>query len=206
MKKVLLMAAALGLTTACGLFETEKRGKKSEENEPDIAGNWTSNCIKSPGLGVPMARAEYSFNAIGDFDKTENFYAGETCDSPIVTGIVSGTYDAKGKHPDNDDVKMINLTVDEVFVTANTDEGVETLNRIKFCGKDNWEVGEDVEVTGEDCGPYSFNKGDVVYDVYDVKEEDKLYFGKSLALTEEEEDPAERPKDINTNVVFIQED
>lgn len=200
MKFAILITLSLFFVTGCGIFDTKDKGKKIQQNDSEIAGKWQSNCVGAETLELTHTQREYNFNAIGDFDKTERFYANKSCSNPGFTYQISGTYAALGSHHDNNEIKQVNFTVDKAVVTVNSKGAVDLLNDASLCGKSDWAVGSETDITGKNCAGFSVKKGDVVFDVYDLQD-GNLYFGQKFFFLSSD-DADSRPDSISEDVVF----
>ena len=204
MLKRILLSTTL-LVSSCGIINTAEKGKKSEENAPELAGDWKSACVANSALKLSHTQRDFNFNAIGDFDKTESFFKDDLCDESFVTYQVMGTYDEKGENPENADIQMINFTVNEANLTADTGGAVTILNGLKFCGISDWKMGEERNITSQDCTGFKVNKGDVIFESYKLEDNNSdLYLGQKFVFLAKD-NSNERPKDVNKNAGFTRE-
>jgi hypothetical protein len=205
LKQITAVFGAAILTASCGILDTDDKGKKAEENAPALAGTWETECVENSALELSRSKREYSFNAVGDFDKTESYYAADDCGNADVVYTVKGTYDDKGNSPDNQDVTMINFTINEALVTVNSDTAIDAMNAVKLCGISDWAVGKETDVTGKDCMGSKVNKGDVIFEVYKLEDDNSdLYFGQNFVFLTET-NASERPTDVNRDVLFTRQ-
>lgn len=186
------------LASACG--DDNNDGQTIENIPTQLAGSYKTDCTANSVLGLSSTNRRISFSSVGDFDKTETYYAGSACaDAPALTYKVSGTVQEQGKLPANTELDMLNFAVSSASIIPGTEALVTTLNTTKFCGKTDWALNSEVSIDSLDCSGFSIKKGDVIQDVYDDRD-GTLYFGKAFALLLNE--TATRPTEIDEDIPY----
>lgn len=202
-KRIALACVALPLfMAACGKSKdkTTKSGAAIQETPADLRGAWVSPCLSSVMPGLEGVQREYIFNAIGDFDKIERYYSDSKCQTIAATYKTIGSVEAKGALTEDKAVQSINLTVNDAFLTMNTDNAVKTFNALKLCGRDNWAVNQNDSVINTNCGGALVKKGDVIFDVYS-KSNENLFFGKTFLFLVKDSGDA-RPTTVNKETPY----
>ncbi len=227
MKRVVLSmvgVAALVSVTSCNLFKGSGE-KKAEEpaatteqaptTEPSavataaassvadtstLANAWQSSCTPAAVLQLSSSRRTVAMTSEGKFEKTEQFFA-EGCDKPhALTYKTSGTYATMGQHPSNPSLQNIDFTVDVASISVASPATVEMMNSQGFCGITDWAVDHETEVTGKTCGSFTVQKGEVVMDVVEVKE-NNIYFGHQFSFMSAE-DVKTRPEAVSVDAPY----
>lgn len=201
-KNVMTLAAICGTfaLAGCGAFETKGKGKKSDQTDYELAGTWTSACLKLDLLGLSRSSETYKFSALGDFDKTTTVFLDDGCQQPALDETVSGTADSLGADATVQDAKDINFTVTKATLTPRSDKAVQLLNDASYCGLTGWEKDKAVDVLGKDCAGEDWQNGEVIYDVY-KRDGDQLRFGASMIFFDKT-DAGERPTKLEDERVF----
>lgn len=169
----------------------------------DMRGEWTSECHDSDLLDL-SERVTYLFTG-NEFEKRYRFYNDENCNdsSRAVELSYYGTYEVVDAKANNEpDAKGLNLEYTRVVALASNQAGQEVLNAANFCGKSDWPVGEEQEITrssGETKCPVREVPA-TVHEVY-VIQDDRLYFGKTDWFSDQES-AGERPQEINKEEAF----
>lgn len=175
-------------------------GQTIEEIPNQLAGTYKTDCTANGVLDLSSTNRTLEFSSVGDFDKQEVYYAGDSCaDAPALTYKVKGTVQAKGALPENAELDMLNFSVNTALLTPGTQAIVTTLNATNFCGKKDWAVGLEVSIDSLDCDGFTIKKGDVISDVYDDKD-GTLYFGKTFALLLNQ--TGDRPTEVDLDVPY----
>ncbi len=202
-KKVL--AGIMGLSfmfVGCGKAK-EKVGE-ALDRDVDIVGTWrTDNTEVGLVDALPNAERSFDFGATGNFSRVEKFCDDDKCSNG--EGFVyelEGSYETKGESKENNEVKVINFTVDHAYITVKNELAVDAFAAIELCGIKNWEenLNKKVEITDKSCAGFNVKKGDVVVDVYDVSDK-KLFLGKALSFSLRD-DSDDRPTDVDRDLVY----
>jgi len=182
--------------------DTTEIGQNIQATPDELRGTWKSDCVGSDVLNLPATQREYVFNAIGDFDRVERFYSDSGCQNLVATYKVIGTVEAKGHNPESSDpeVNMVNFTVNNAMLTVNSDTIIDALNTMKLCGKADWALNQETEVTNADCEGSRIGKGSVQFDSYDVRD-GQLYLGQKFLFLSKD-DASARPKELDTSTPF----
>ncbi len=201
---VLVSLALMSLATvSCNKDDnTTETGQKLNATPGELQGKWQSTCFPSNALEATYTQREYIFSAVGDFDKYERFFKDEGCTQQIGEYKVIGTVEAKGKASDAQDpeAEQLNLTVNNALFTVVDGNSVSLFNGLKLCGKSDWKGSEEVKVLDLNCLGSTVRKGDVIFDIYDVKD-GQLYLGQSsLFLTQDSANT--RPTALDAEVPF----
>lgn len=194
---------ALGLFGyACGDSSDDKNDGQTVENIPNqLAGDYKTACTaNSDLLGLGSSTRELSFSSVGDFDKKEVYFSGESCsEAPGLTYRVVGTVSNQGKLPENPELDLINFTIAEAYLTPGTQTLVDTMNNTSFCGKKDWALNTEASIASLNCNDFTIKKGDVVQDVYDDRD-GTLYFGKKFALLLKQ--TGDRPTEVDLDLPY----
>lgn len=180
--------------------KTSETGKKLENTPADLRGTWQSACLGTTTLNMVSSQRVYVFNAIGDFDRLERYFSDANCQNLVATYKVIGTVEVKGSNPDKPDVDMINFTVNEAYMTVKSESVLEQLNAMKFCGRSDWRLNEDVHVTNAECEGSKVQKGGVQFDSYDIRD-GQLYLGQKLMFLGKD-NASDRPTELDTKAPY----
>lgn len=183
--------------------DTTETGKKLETTPEELRGTWLSGCVKTTVLGLTSTQREYILNAIGDFDRKERYFSDANCQNLVATYKVIGTVEAKGQNPDKPEIDMLNFTINNAYLTLNADNITGVLNTTRLCGKADWAVGAETEVTNADCQGSTVKKGEVQFDSYDVRD-GQLYLGQKFLFLAKE-NANDRPTQLATDVPYAKQ-
>lgn len=181
--------------------KTSETGKKLENTPAELRGTWQSPCVGTTTLNLVSTQREYVFNAIGDFDRVERYYSDSNCQNLVATYKVVGTVETKGSNPAKPDLDMINFTVNEASMTVKSDSILNDLNTMKLCGKSDWKVNEEVQVTNAECEGSQVQKGGVQFDSYDIRD-GQLYLGQKFLFLAKD-NASERPTELDSKVPYM---
>jgi hypothetical protein len=191
---------AIGLLSFACDKDDDNDGQTIEEIPNQLAGTYKTDCTANGVLELSSSNRSIDFSSVGDFDKQEIYYAGDSCtDAPALTYKVKGTVQDKGTLPENGELNMLNFSVNTAVLTPGTQALVNTMNTLKFCGKTDWAVGAESNIESLDCDGFTIKKGDVISDVYDDKD-GTLYFGKTFALLLKQ--TGERPTEVDLDTPY----
>lgn len=195
----LMLGLTLGLTVSCGAFQTKSKGQKFKQTDSALAERWKSDCVAGPLMELSHTMKDYRFSALGDYDRREYFYKDADCSTKLLTYQQTGVYQALGDQPAVDGAKQINYTMNAASFTPQTQEAADMLNATKFCGLDQWQAGQETDVTGRECAGLKFSKGDVIYGNYQVADDHILYLGSNAMFTSGIR-LNERPNSLNKDI------
>ncbi len=198
--KSIMTIACIALLSGCGSDKTADKAAKMRLSDSDIAGGWKSNCAAADILGLAFVQKEFNSSILGDFDKTERYSANNDCTDVGLKYHVVGTYAAFDSDVETGEVTRINFTIDRAMLTVGSEAILKVLNGTNFCGKSDWVLNKEVGITGLDCPGFTVNQGDVIFDVYQVKN-DRLYFGQKLFMLSDD-DASSRPESVGTDVIY----
>jgi hypothetical protein len=193
---------AAALATSCGSVgdDDKKSGKKIEETDTDLAGEWENSCTKADLFGINYNKTEVKFSPVGDFERETTLYSDEGCATPVGKMKETGTYAALGSSATVDGARDLNLTVSGAKLTAITQDAADKLNTARYCGVTNWTAGQEVDVLGKECLGLTRNNGDVVFDIYRVDQDNKrLTLGKPSLFFDKQRADARPEKLDDTN-------
>ncbi len=198
-----ILAYSALLIGGCGLLDTKEKAKKLDQNDLNLSGTWNSDCLPTDSFDLAHTKRVFRFSEVGDFEKSEHFSSKEDCADPSFTYTVTGTYASLGTVKDNDNLKQINFTVEKALVNVKSEDAVTALNTIALCGRSDWKVGEEFNVADKDCANLAHKKGDVIFDVYEVKDK-QLSFGQNFVLLSGDE-PDDRPDSVQRDLAYTKE-
>ncbi|MBC7660073.1 MAG: hypothetical protein H7249_10220 [Chitinophagaceae bacterium] len=181
--KTAIVSSLLSLGLLAGACGKSKDDNKTIQQIPNqLAGTYKTDCSKQGVMGLGSALRQVNFTAVGDFDRKETYFAGNSCtETTALTYRTTGTVQSVGSLPSDSTLDMLNFTVSDTYITPGTDALVKTLNTTKFCGKTDWALNQEAQVSALSCENFTIKKGDVIQDVYDDRS-GTLYFGKKFAL------------------------
>jgi hypothetical protein len=195
-----ICALALGLMS-CGKMMKGKSDKKMAQQDSALAHSWKAECASADVLQLTHTRRKISLNMLGNFDKTESFYGSAGCDKSYLNYKVSGTYATLGPSAHNADINSVNFTINKATITVFNQGTVEVMNRLEFCGKKDWKVSDEINVTNKKCKGLAVKRGDVIFDVYEVKD-NTLFLGKKFFFLSTDEAPSDRPDSVASEVPY----
>jgi hypothetical protein len=202
MNKTILISCGLALTSiSCGNIFRGRGDAKMEQQDAALAHSWKASCAKADVLELTHTRRKIRLGVLGNFDRFEHFYGSDACNDSQMEYKVSGTYATLGENKDNSDVKNINFTVNKATIKVTSKATVDVMNRLKLCEISDWKLNEEVNITNKKCTGFSVKRGDVIFDVYEVKDK-SLYFGKKLFFLSGD-NAADRPNEVATDVEYI---
>jgi hypothetical protein len=181
--------------------KTSETGRKLESTPAELRGTWQSSCMGTRTLNMVSSQREYVFNAIGDFDRLERTFSDPNCQNLAATYKVVGTVEVKGSNPEKIGLTMINFTVNEAYMTVKAEATLQQLNAMKFCGRSDWRVNEDVHVTNAECEGSKVQKGGVQFDSYKIRD-GQLFMGQKLMFLGKD-DASERPTELDWTAPFV---
>ena len=191
-----------GLATGCGnLSKTADKANKADDIAPELVGEWKAECFDATVLDLSKGDRKMNFNLLGDFEKVETLYLNDECQDSALKVRTVGSYSDLGELPENSEVKRINYTTEQSFVTVGSKEVVEILNATKICNKTDWEVNKETEITDLDCGPLSVEKGETIFDTYDVGN-DTLLMGGAFILGQSNDSSDDRPSEVDQSLML----
>jgi hypothetical protein len=185
LRPLFALGLTAGLVVACGGSGTSNKGAKARDNDPELAGDWTTACHQRDFLGFTYERQTLRFSLLGDFDRVTTVFSDASCAAAVSTLTESGTYDALGASSAVAGATDLNLTIHAATVRPESDEGAAALNNLSFCGVSGWTKGAEVVVIGRTCLGVTHAHGDVVFDVYRIDQDGKrLLTGKASLLVD----------------------
>jgi hypothetical protein len=202
--KSLFSVAALAATlAACGGSTGSKgdAGRKIDEIDTSLTGNWLSNCVQKGPLGIiPIAseRELMQFGvAQGDITKTIHRFDDTACNNALYDQDIVGTYSLVGDSTTAAGAQNVNINIHSTTIKPATEAAAGKLNEAKFCGATDWANGVAKDVTGADCGGKKFSQGDVVFDLV-KRDHDTLFLGKA-SFFNDGTSAGERPTALDTD-------
>jgi hypothetical protein len=199
-----VLGSALVLT-GCSLDDKDDdkkdTGRKIDQTDLALDGHWQSNCLGLDWLGFAQSQESYSFSALGDFTKDTTVFK-DDCTAAQAVITVKGTAASLGQAEGVADAKALNLTIVEATLTPRTEGVVTALNTAKYCGKEDWHLDESVDILGLDCAGESYAKGQTVFDIYRLQD-NQLLFGKSTMIWFDATTVADRPTELDQERVFV---
>ncbi|WP_141733456.1 hypothetical protein [Oligoflexus tunisiensis] len=199
-KAASLIALSLLILPACGdNDDDDKNDNVVEEIPTNYIGLYKTDCIASTALDLSHSIRTVDIQADGGFSRTEEYFGDEACQDSGLALRVDGTVQEKGDLPENPQLDMLNFSVNDVYITVNSDTLKDVLNTTRFCGITDWAVGQERNVAGADCRGFAIKKGDVIQEVVDDRE-GTLYFGKNFALLLNQ--TSDRPTEIDDEVPY----
>ncbi len=190
------------LSSGCGAFSSKKSGKKLEENDQQLAGEWLGKCLKKDWFGFSYQQQKLNFSSIGDFDRATMIYSDQACKDAVGTLEEHGTYAVLGDSPAASGARDINMTITSATVKPQNNKATDEYNNKKYCGIDNWQLDQSQDVLGKACDGVSHPNGEVIFDIYRLEDENKgLKTGKSSILFGGN-DAASRPTKLNEDQVY----
>lgn len=200
-----LFASSVALS-GCGAFDTEKKGSKAGENEPELTGSWKSGCMTADFLKLTHETTTLTYSVLGDFDRVVMLHADDQCASPSVEFKVVGTYDAVGEAQSVEGgAENINYTVHEARLAAKSDDAAKLLSAAKYCGVTDWKVDEEVDIAGKDCLGESLDKGEVVFDIFRLQDDGKTLLVGDTLLWFDATDADDRPTQLATDYPYTKQ-
>lgn len=190
----LVIAACL---SACG--KTDDTADKAKQTDTNLAGTWNLACANKDFAGVTHQSDSYNFSLLGDFDRSVKLFNSDGCTTQLAHIDSSGTTDSLGNSQKVDGAKDINFTVTQMEATVDDAEFAKTLNTIKYCGKEDWQVGAAFDMFGKDCAGEKMDKGEVIFQIYKIHD-DQLFLGSPVtALWLDGNDASNRPSHLDEN-------
>ena len=150
------------------MFKTEKSGKKLQENDRNLAGEWEGTCLQQDWLGYSFQRQVLRFSSIGDFDRSTALFTDELCQDAVGTLAEQGTYAVLGASKVVAGATDINLTISAANVRPQSVKSVEDFNERQYCGFNDWQQNQVRDVLGRECDGVSHANGEVVFDIYRI--------------------------------------
>lgn len=179
------------ILAACGseTVDNAKKGALNLRQESEIVGSWEAACRGLSLLDL-SGKARLAFTPAG-FTRTLTGSSNNQCSDRTVEVAYAGTYKLGEATANN--VHPIDFKVDSVKVTAFTPGAASALSKIKFCGKEVWNVGEAVDLTQASTSTLC-PLDDVPADAFDIikVEDNRLYTGK-IGLAAAPAKPESRP-------------
>ncbi len=203
---LLIVAVAALTATSCGIGEKTKRASRDVTDKWELSGAYANRChaptLVAEILKDNFAKETYDFNLTGSFTQVYEQHEDAACSQLRLTRTLSGTYEIVGdadaeKLPET---KLVNLTIDKATLTPGSDASASDLNEAEYCGITDWKSGAERDVTDKDCGGLTIRKGEVVFDIYKVKD-DTLYMGKTSLLSRGTSG-ANRPEELDTDLFY----
>lgn len=196
----------IGLTSvlvSCGYLWKGSGDKKIQQQDSALVAKWKTECVGADALNLSHARRTIEFTMLGNFEKYENFYESDKCDNTQLAYKVEGTYATLGKNEDKDDLKNINFTVNKASLVPHSQAAADNMNTMNLCGENTWKQNEPKDITGKDCKGFTVERGDVIYDVYQV-EGKNLYFGQKFFFLASD-DADSRPDSVTKESPYLRQ-
>jgi len=128
--------------------------------QKEVQGTWLSECAYDDEL-------HYTETYI--FEKTvisliTHFYSDNKCTNIAGTEKYTGSFDITSA--EQKDIRNIDILVDNVTLTANSDAFVQQFNGKSYCGYADWTINKAKDVTGKNCDSETyFIKGTRLYGI-----------------------------------------
>ncbi len=193
---------AASITSGCGVFSSEKSGKKLEENDRKLAGEWQGACTKQDWFGFAYQQQTLRFSSVGDFDRATAMYSDQQCREAVGTLEEHGTYAALGESKTAKGAHDINFTISSATVRPQSTSAAGEFNSKQYCGFDNWQRDQPKDVLGRECAGVKHPNGEVVYDIYRLENEDKRLLTGKGSIFFCADDAASRPTKLNDEQTY----
>lgn len=190
-----LTAAACSGSDSNSVKESIKQGIKST----DLAHKWIEDQCRS----IPLASAfnlggseklEYEFSG-NNVTKIEHHYKNADCTDEANKTIYSGTFKKEKDADTGENIYKLTMTFDKVKVNPLTQNTVDDYVKNQTCGRTDWAVGKENEVTqSTSCPVKTLPK--TVNQIYTV-DGDRLLLG-----IDNENDSEKRPAEIDRKNSF----
>ncbi len=143
--KTLAMVSML-LVIGC---EKTKKEIRQQVEEPKLMNTWEGTCAKSDLLGLSM-KTFYKFGGT-DFTEVHSFYSETDCKSEGHAADLTykGDLTLKDETPKG---REIDLRYDHVSIKPINKVGMDALNKIELCGKDDWALDKEIDLDGKTGG------------------------------------------------------
>jgi hypothetical protein len=167
------------LFSTCSSSDGGDGGGSGSSDATTLAGTWQTACTADPG------KPGYAFTDKRSFDGTAfttefSSYADSDCKSLVMAQSQSGTFSLgdileveEGVAP-----QQLDIVINAVFVTLNTEPLVQAYNDRSFCGG-GWELGVKRQITKQDCAGAAGGDDtgeDHIFEIYALQD-GQLYFG-----------------------------
>jgi hypothetical protein len=203
--KTLLGLSLVSVLSGCGAFGTKENGKKSQENNQKLTGEWKSNCSAFGWLGLTHKTDTLTFGALGDFDGATTAFVDDACSTPVTTLTQHGTYASLDASKSVEGATNINFTITSAAITAQSDDAAKMLNAASYCGITAWANGKAIDVMDKPCLGATHPSGEVLFDIYELSNgDDLLNFGKG-SLFLDQDDANSRPTTLDESRAFIRQ-
>lgn len=192
------VAAIIQLAAFSGCGDDSDDKADRIEDQVELAGNWDSDCAAFTQMKLSSLRSEFDFDALGGFEKKEEYFAQGDCEGQALALRTVGTYKTNEPQEDDADHRSVTFIIEDAFLNLESDAAAKLANRVRFCGRNDWKAGEEVEVTGDRCEALGIQNGDRVEDIF-VIEDGNLYFGQKSVFNLSGD---ERPDAVDFDVIF----
>ncbi len=149
----------------------------------DLGDALVSFVASSGKYSVKSSRDEFQFVG-ANLTRTTRIYESADCTGQdALMYKETGAFHVDSDKRAEDQSKFIDITYDRLSLVAQSEFGVQLANDIKICGREDWTVGKEIEVTAqsEDVSCYRKKLPSKEADVYRL-EKNNLYFGERDSL------------------------
>lgn len=207
--KWIMMGGLALAATACGDKDNDGTPDVEEITQnvqlgPELHTNtWASKCRNFDWILGTYQQTAYDFDGI-DFSHKVNFYSDENCQDLAGQIDFGGTFELH--EVEGQDFNNINFDYDSANVEILSDKGVELAETANFCGRNEWEKNQRVEVTDAERGVNCplFETPGAYYDIISLQEmendKDRLYFGSGFLGPAAQS--GERPTELNKDIEY----
>lgn len=186
------------LLSGCGALKRDNNEDDSSPNDQrdlKLIGSWERGCERADILGLQSRKVKLNFDLGLGFFREQTIFAKDVCADERIVEKQTGTYAKVGDAQGVEGAYQINFTVKNAFVTPRSDQAADDLNKVKYCGLDNWKNDVEQKITNVPCKS-GYNEGQVLFDIYKL-DENNLQLGQAGFLLDGSNNNA-RPATLDT--------
>jgi hypothetical protein len=184
MKRKILITVLAGslisiIGSGCDSVQSAATNLEAGVSASELQHKWQQNqCASMGSLKLIGASVQTTYEFSGaQITKTDQIFSSANCTDPAVSVAYVGTFNKKDEVSNG--VFQLDISYQNVTVTAQNDVGVKVLTDTKFCGDNTWVINQGVNLTSQarDALCPLDTLPEAKYDIYSVQN-DTLIFGQ----------------------------